>query len=183
MKTIEPSHSAANEKAFVHTVDTSELQKAYPSPKSASQKAHEAVLIRHYHDERRPPHPVIKSTLVTSLLFCVMIMLVGNLEQLLWSNPLFGVPFWFGMMFALFICWRMFLRYILEVFSAYNVSVVPFAVTYIVGFCVISVGIVQGGFGAPGSVQSFGIALGIHSILVVTTLGFFLRPRGRVHDR
>ena len=175
MKTIYSPPSRKEDEATVNTVDTSKLQNIYPSPKTAYQKAQDTVFMQTHSERRRPAHPAVKSAIATSLLFCVMILLFSNLEQILWSNPLFGVPFWFGVMFGLFVCWRMFLRYILEVFSAYNVSIVPFAVIYSIGFCVISTGIVRGWFGVPGAVQSLGIALGIHAIFVAAIVGFLLR--------
>lgn len=183
MKTIEPPHPLADEKVIVHTVDTSKLQRAYPSPKTPEERAHNLARIHYHNQARRPKYAVLKSTITTTLLFCVMILLFGNLERILWSNPLFGVPFWFGVMFVLFVCWRMFLKYILEVFSAYSVSIAPFAITYSIGFCVISAGIVQGWFGVPGSMQSLAVALGIHAILVASVIWVLLRLGYRADDK
>lgn len=183
MKTIEPPHSLADEKAIVHTVDTSKLQRAYPSPKTPEERAHDLARIRYHNQLRRPKHAVLKTTTATTLLFCTMIMLFSNLQQILWSNPLFGVPFWFGVMFGLFVCWRMFLKYILEVFSAYNVSITPFAITYSIGFCVISAGIVQGWFGVPGTIQSIVIALGLHATLVASIVWILLKLGYGANDK
>lgn len=181
MKTIESPRSLADEKVIVHTVDTSKLQSAYPSPKTLSQRAQDEAIFQQHSKRRLPRHPVLKSVIVTSLLFAVMVLLWSNLEQILWSNPIFGVPFWFGAMFGLFVCWRMFLKYIAEVFSRYNVSIVPFMVMYIVGFCVISTGIAQGWFGTPGVMQSLAVALGIHAVLVAVIISILLRLGRGIH--
>lgn len=183
MKTIEAPRSLDDEKVIVHTVDTSKLQRAYPSPKTAKQREYDLARIWHHNQVRRPRHAVLKSTITTTLLFCVMILLFGNLERILWSNPLFGVPFWFGVMFGLLVCWRMFLRYVLEVFSAYSVSIAPFAITYSIGFCVISAGIVQGWFGVPGTIQSLIVALSIHAILVASVIWILLGWGYRANDK